>query len=129
MGSEELGWEEAVPAESKVTANGMLARLESCETRDEAELLRGRLIGVPRGELPKLPEGEHYWYDLIGLRVLDESGDALGTVADLMETGSNDVLLVEDGRNERILLPYVSTYVIKVDLQTKTIHTRWHKDY
>lgn len=123
-------WETITPLATKVGAKGMLlALLEDSASRDAAELLRGRLVGVPRVELPQLPAGEYYWYDLIGLEVLDAEGEPLGRVRELIETGSNDVLLVDDGSRDGILLPYNETYVRKVDLGRSTISTSWRREY
>ena len=129
LGSPASGWEEVSPLEFKVAAKGMLVRLRNITNRDEAELLRGRLVGVPRDELPRLGEGEYYWYDLIGLEVLDAGGASLGKVRQLLETGSNDVLQIDDGTAAGILIPYNRTYVHEVDLERGTIATSWHKDY
>ena len=60
----------------------------------------GADIGVSPEQLPSLPEGEYYWRDLIGCRVVTTKGYELGEVSELMETGSNDVLVVQAKAND-----------------------------
>jgi 16S rRNA processing protein RimM len=99
------------------------------------------LITVPSSELPSLPEGEYYWSELEGLLVYSVSSELkeskpvlLGKVSHLIETGSNDVLVVKkckdslDG-NER-LIPYLQDQVVKlVDLHKGIIEVDWDPDF
>jgi len=80
-------------------------------------------IGVPRSQLPELPEQEHYWRDLIGAQVVSVDDVLLGTVAGLLETGVHDVLRVrrvEPGQSE-LLIPFVRAYVVAVTPDTLTV--------
>lgn len=74
-------------------------KLKGLEHRDAAQMLRGGFVQGDSEGLRSLPEGEFYWYQLIGCRVVLTSGRELGRVWDLMETGAHDVLRVrgEDG--------------------------------
>ena len=72
---------------------GIVAQLASIVDRDQAESLIGSKILVPSDALPKLPEGEYYWHQLLGLAVSNQDQE-LGVIASLMETGANDVLVV-----------------------------------
>jgi 16S rRNA processing protein RimM len=60
--------------------------------------------------------------------VVNEEGTQLGTVANLLETGANQVLSVKGGDGE-ILIPFVATAIKRVDLKNKTIHVDWSADY
>ena len=85
-------------------------------------------IGVNRSDMPALEEGEYYWSDLEGLTVQKESGEMVGTVAYLIETGANDVLVVQKA-GEEVLLPFVTGEVIKdVDLAAGVIRVDWEWD-
>ena len=85
-------------------------------------------IAINRSELPPLPEGEYYWVDLIGLEVRTESGQPLGKVDHMMETGANNVLVIK-GDRER-LVPYVMEHVVKkVDLQSGSMTVDWDPDF
>ena len=77
--------------------------------------------------MPPLTDGHYYWRDLVGLSVLNQDGLALGRVSGLLETGANDVLVVE-GERQR-LIPFVpERYVLRVDLTGGQIVVDWHAD-
>ncbi|HEB76976.1 MAG TPA: 16S rRNA processing protein RimM, partial [Methylothermaceae bacterium] len=100
------------------------------DTRDQAEALKGAQISIAREQLPDLPPGEYYWTDLIGLRVIDTEGRDLGQVANLLETGANDVLIVRGAGRREILIPWIRDRVIrKVDLAAGRIEVDWDPDY
>ena len=79
--------------------------LVGLRTRAEALALGGRLVLVDAGELRALGPGEYYGYQLLGCRVEGEDGDVVGTLREIWETGASDVLVVEDERGGRHLLP------------------------
>lgn len=95
--------------------------LAGVEDRDGAEALRGRRVTADPEALRPLPDGELYWYQLIGCRVEAASGRAVGTVRELMETGAHDVLVVEgeDGRTR--LVPTARALMKEVDLERRRI--------
>ena len=64
-------------------------------TATAPKALKGVRISVPRSAFPATPEGEYYWVDLIGLRVVNREGVEMGIVRDLMPTGPNSVLVLE----------------------------------
>jgi 16S rRNA processing protein RimM len=113
--------------EGRVHGNGLIARLESVEDRDQAAELRGAQIAVLRTELPPAPEGEYYWTDLIGLEVVNREGVRLGEVAEIFATGANDVLVVR-GDRER-LIPFVEAVVANVDIAGARLTVDWGADY
>jgi len=118
-------WREHRLLEGRVHGKGLIARLEGLADRDEVLALLGASVAVPRAQLAPLPEGEYYWCDLIGCTVVDQAGRDLGRVAQILETGANDVLVVE-GR-ERQLLPLVLEKIVKdVDLTQRRIRVDWH---
>jgi len=97
-----------------------LVKLRGVDTVDQArELLGGEILAAP-SELARLPDGEFYWHQLVGLRVLTGDGRELGKVTRLFPTGSNDVLVVTQGRRERFI-PYTDDAVARVDLENETL--------
>ena len=77
---------------------------------------------------PPTEAGEHYWIDLIGLRVVTTEGCELGAVSHLMETGANDVLVVQ-GDRER-LIPYLPGQVVmEVRTQDRCIVVDWDPEF
>ncbi len=86
----------------------------------EAEELRGKNLVVRPEDLPPLPPGVYYHYQLLGLEVVDTEGVVLGRVESILETGSNDVYCVGKGEKEA-LIPAVRDFVERVDLTAKRI--------
>ncbi len=82
---------------------------------------------MPRAALPETGEGQWYWSDLIGLAVINREGVPLGTVRRMIETGANDVMVLE-GDRER-LIPFLTGQVIeRVDLEAGQILVDWHPE-
>ncbi|WP_028537244.1 ribosome maturation factor RimM [Paludibacterium yongneupense] len=121
-------WRPYAFEEGAVHTKGLAARLKGVEGREAAEAMRGMQIAVPRSELPPPDEDEYYWADLIGLEVFNADGVRLGSVSELMETGANDVLVVDDGDSRR-LIPFVDAVVGSVDLEARRIEVDWGVDY
>jgi 16S rRNA processing protein RimM len=115
----------------KLHGNGIVAKLINIDDRTQAEALISTEIWVAKDELPDLAEDEFYWYQLEGLKVITVGLEALGLVKKMMETGANDVMVVQaDGDKQEILIPYIREQVVKqVDLERKTITVDWQKDY
>ena len=87
-------------------------------TVEEARLLVGAELCVPESRLPPTAPDEFYWYQLIGLEVVNREGQKLGILEEIIETGSNDVYVVRRGREE-ILVPAIEDVVLEVDLQRR----------
>ena len=78
---------------------------------------RGAELHVRRDELPQLPDGSYYVADLVGMLVLDENGDAVGLVSDVLPSPANDVLELDSG----LLLPLVDACIREVDLVERRV--------
>lgn len=109
-----LGVGNARPGEVRI-------RIEGVSRREAVAPLIGRVITVPASTLPELPEGEFYWYEMIGCRVESESGQVAGVVREVWETGAHDVLLVEDEEGVRRLVPTAAALMKEVDLAARRI--------
>jgi len=120
-------WDENRVEDAAVHRNTVIAKLTGIESREAAAALRGCEIGVPRDELPANNEGEYYWSDLVGLVVANREGEPLGRVVQLLETGSQQVLVVQ-GERER-LIPFVEPVVVSVDLAGGSLVVDWGKDF
>lgn len=99
---------------------GLRMAFDGVTDRSGADALAGAEILIPRASLPEPEPGTWYWCDLIGLTVLDTRGQRLGTIANLFETGGNDVMVVRLGTDER-LIPVLKSIVRGVDLEEKTM--------
>lgn len=91
----------------------VILELEDVSDRDTAETLHGWLVQVPKSEAWKLPRGRYYWHQIVGLRVVTTEGEEIGTVAEILETGANDVYVVKGGGRER-LIPAIKQVVKKI---------------
>ena len=96
-------------------------RLAGISSREAVAGLVGQLITASPSVLPDLPEGEFYWYELIGCRVESESGQWVGTVREIWETGAHDVLLVEDEAGVRRLVPTAGPLMTEIDIAARRI--------
>lgn len=94
-----------------------ILRIEGVETRDEAEELRGTVVRISPDQAAPLGEDEYYHYQLIGLTVVDEAGNPLGTLTDILETGANDVYVVRDESGKETLIPALRDVVLDIDLE------------
>jgi 16S rRNA processing protein RimM len=128
IGHEHGPWREVAVQRCEVHNKTLAAQLPDCPDRNAAEKLKGLLVAVPRSKLPQQGKDEYYWSDLIGLEVVNEQGVQLGTVANLLETGANQVLSVQ-GDSGEILIPFVATAIRQVDVKNKTIRVDWSADY
>ena len=111
--------EERVLESAAPYKNGLLLKFEGVDDRDVAETWRDVELVAPADELPALPEGEYYWHQLFGLRVVTVDGEEIGTIADILRTGSNDVYvtekLVRGRRREGPLIPAIPDVIERVD--------------
>jgi len=128
IGHEHGPWREVKVKQCEVHNKTLAAQLPDCPDRNAAEKLKGLLVAVQRSSLPKQDADEYYWSDLIGLAVVNEAGVSFGTVANLLETGANDVLCVH-GDSGEILIPFVASAIKQVDLKNRIIHVDWSADY
>lgn len=121
-------WNQVAVLEGKRHGKGLIVQLDASPDRDIARSLVKSDITVERSQLKETQDDEYYWLDLIGLEVVTTSGQALGKIESLMETGANDVLVVK-GERER-LIPYVpDEVVIEVDLKQRIMRVDWDPDF
>ena len=103
-------------AHVKPQGKNFLMRFREYTIREDAQRLTGRLLTVARAEAAPLDEGEYYVFDIVGLTVYDEEDNELGSVENVLRTGSNDVYAVrsEDGRE--LLIPALRAVVQSIDV-------------
>ena len=101
-------------------AGKILLTLEGYDSINEASHLIGTELLLQREQLPEPAADEYYWQDLIGLTVMTDNGELLGTLTEIMETGANDVYLVHNRQTGReYLLPAIASVIGNVDLQAR----------
>lgn len=96
---------------------GALISFADYSTPDNVGFLRNWMVYVKASGLPTLPKGEYYHHQVIGLRVIDESGIELGRVTDVIATGANDVFVIHQEGGSEFLLPFIDEMVLGIDLE------------
>lgn len=99
---------------------GAIIGLESCRSRDHAEVLRGSIFEVERGSVPNAPNGCFYYFELVGCTCRDLGKGNLGTVTDILEDGGGLLLRVRDGDQE-VLIPFVAKFISEIDISNGMI--------
>jgi len=103
-----------------------IVQLPLINDRTFAQRLTHLQLYLPVEQLQSLDDNEFYWRQLIGMTVIDKNDLILGKVVDLLETGANDVLVVVDETQRRLLIPYVpDRYVRSVNLEARKIYVDW----
>lgn len=113
-------WEPRRVERARPHGPGWLVSLSEVKTPEVARALTGWRVAVRERDLPALGGGQYYCYELIGLEVIDVSGERIGTVSDVLTGGGNDLLVVSAGEKER-LVPMVDRMVTAVDLARRLI--------
>ncbi|GGW33022.1 ribosome maturation factor RimM [Gemmobacter lanyuensis] len=98
-------------------SGGLGARLSGVATKEEADALKGTNLYADKSRLPKLPDDEYYYADLIGLEVRDPGGAVIGKVAAVHNHGAGDLLEIRGpALKETLLLPFTLANVPTVDI-------------
>jgi 16S rRNA processing protein RimM len=102
-------------------AKGLLIKLKGIDTPEDAGLFRNQWVFIKAKDAPPLPDGQIYKHELIGFRIVDENGNPLGELADILETGANDVYVVRDDSGKEILLPNIPSVILDMEVDSRTI--------
>ena len=108
----------------RLHASGLLLGFAGYQTRENVAELTNLLVQVRTSGLPELEQGEFYQHQLIGLHVVDERGEMLGRITGIIETGANDVFIVQDEDENEILIPAIDSVVNNIDLGANQIRIR-----
>ena len=104
----------------KFLSSTVAVKLKGIDSEEAANKLRGFYIKVDRKSAVKLPKDTYFICDLIDLEVYDEKGLLIGTIKDVLQTGSNDVYVIQSSGKD-ILIPALKDIVKKIDLENKKI--------
>ena len=122
-------WREIKVEAGRPQAKTVIAKLEGYDDRDEAMQLVGARIAISSDQLKALSQDEYYWRDLIGLRVVNQQDVELGVVESLFGTGANDVLVVKDETQERLIPWTLGHAVLEIDIEQGVILVDWDEDF
>ena len=108
----------------KFFKNLVILKFKGIDNINDIEMYKQRELWVPREEAQELDEDEYYIADLIGMEVLLEDESIFGTLKDVMETGANDVYVVETKDGQEVLIPAIKECILDVDVEnnTMTVH-------
>ncbi|MFA9486558.1 ribosome maturation factor RimM [Moraxella haemolytica] len=127
------GFKPLTVKEWRVQGSGLVASFVEIADRNVAEMMNGTTIWVHKDNLPALDENEYYWSDLVGLTVINESGENLGVIKEMFETGAHEIISVTATKDsvdgEDRLIPWHKEVVLSVNLDTKTMLVAWGVDY
>jgi len=108
---------------AKPHGNVVIMSIAGVDSIEEAEKLRGTVVFMDRNDA-RLPEGRYFISDLLGLDVTDaDSGEILGKLTDVSETGANDVWHITRGGKE-YLVPAIDEVLVSVEPEKETIIIR-----
>ena len=99
----------------------LLVGFKEIEDETKASEFRNTYVYVKTSDLPELPEGEYYFHQLIGLNVVNKEDKPVGILADILETGANDVYVVRKNDGSEELVPDVPQYILQIDIQNHCI--------
>lgn len=100
---------------------GLLVKFKGIETPEQAGQFRNQWVFVKKSDLPPLSEGQLYQFELLGYRVVDEDGNPLGELVEILETGANDVYVVRDDSGKEILLPNIPSVILDLEPASRTM--------
>ncbi|MFH1560525.1 MAG: ribosome maturation factor RimM [Chloroflexota bacterium] len=93
-----------------------LIKFRGIDTQEDAGRLQGVQLEVPLDEVPSLSPDSYYHFQILDMEVWTQAGEFLGTVEDILSTGSNDVYVVRQGKSE-VLIPALQDVIVEVDLE------------
>ena len=111
------GHTEFVIDNARPHARGLIVSIQSIHDRTQAESFRNEMVYIPSSDVITLSEDTYYHHQLIGLEVRTEKNDSIGTIAEILETGANDVYLIKTLDGKEILIPAIKSVVLNIDLE------------
>jgi 16S rRNA processing protein RimM len=101
--------------------SGLIVKFKGIETPEEAGKYRNQWVYIEAKDAPPLPEGHIYRHEMIGFKVVEDNGNPLGKLAEILETGANDVYIVRDDSGKEILLPAIPSVILDLDISHRLI--------
>lgn len=121
-------WQYRELEDGRAHGRGVVLKFSGVDDRDAAQALLGAELAIERDWLPEAEPGSYYWADLQGLLVVTASGVELGRVAEFIQTGANDVVVVQ-GEKEHLVPWVMDRYILEVDLPGGRIQVDWDPDF
>lgn len=116
--------EELTVRSHRVHKNFDLLTFENYYNINQVEKFVGGILRISEDYLLELPDNTFYIHEVIGSRVIDDTGEEVGKVKEILSPGANDVWVIQRQNKKDLLIPYIESVVLDVDLENKvvTIH-------
>ncbi len=121
-------WQAIEVETCKAHGKGFVAKFAMINSPEAAKAYVNLELAVTREQLPELTEEEVYWHDLLGLTVVNKDNVELGVVRKMLETGANDVLVVQ-GEKEHLIPCLLKQFVLEIDLTNNRIIVDWDPEF
>ena len=110
--------------DAKFHKDMVILKLEGIDDMTTAEKYKGSYLKIHRKDARELEEGEYFIADIIGSEVYTDTGDYLGKVDDIYNTGAQDIYVVKDDLGKQILLPSIKEVILNIDIENQkvTVH-------
>ena len=102
----------------------VILKFKGYDSINDIEKYKGRSIYVTRENAVRLSDDEYFIADLIDMRVMEEDGNELGVLSDVLETGANDVYVISLKAGGELLLPAIKQCILSVDVEDGTMRVR-----
>ena len=101
-----------------------ILKFKGIDNINDIEKYRGKSLMIDREDAVDLDEDEYFIADMIGMKVYTEDGSEFGTLKDVMETGANDVYIIDSLEHGEVLIPAIRECILDVDMDEErmTIH-------
>lgn len=105
----------------KFFKNMVILKFKEFNNINEIEKYKGKDLLIPREQAVKLAPNENFIVDLIGLSVVTDEGEEFGTLKDVLQTGANDVYVIDGKDGREYLFPAIPQCILDVNLEEKTV--------
>jgi len=102
----------------------VILKIKGIDDRTEAEKHKGESIYIDKTDVRVLPEDTYYIFDLIGIKVVDESGNTIGILCDVIQNTAQDLYEIEKENKSKFLIPAVEEFILNIDIQNRTMTVR-----
>jgi 16S rRNA processing protein RimM len=108
----------------RIHKNMFLLMFEGIQNMNDAERLKQWTVKIERNQLHRLPDGEYYFHEIIGCKVVTEDDESLGEIITVLTPGANHVWVVQMPNKKEILLPVIDDVILNVDIAEKLVTVR-----
>lgn len=103
----------------KFFKNQVILKFKGIDNINDVEKYKGMDLLISREDAVPLEENENFIIDLIDMTVITDTGETLGTLVDVLQTGANDVYIVKTASNKEVLLPAIKDCILDVNVEEK----------